>query len=159
MGMKPSKSPWSHVLDSRNRLKCRTTLPFAFTGWYGPNQRHRYNCCGLEVHRKQLGTLLNDVVDLESTTFGSKTHGSLSFYLSKILKMDVNSLNGQEFTFRSLKIDWDVVRPFRLLSWLAMILNNIPDTLVVVWKATEKFLSPLEAVLLSWKTLLFTNFG
>ena len=32
----------------------------------------------------------NDVLDLESTTFGSETHGSLSFYLSKILKMDVN---------------------------------------------------------------------
>ena len=55
------------------------------------------------------------------------------------------------------KICWDVVWLFCLLPSLAMILNNISNTLIVMRKAIEKIFRAVEVWLLIWKTLLLNK--
>ena len=68
-----------------------------------------------------------------------------------------NLKNEPKMTFWTLEIDWDVMRPSRLLPRLAMTLKNISNTLIVMRKAIEKIFRALEVTLLTWKTLLLSE--
>ena len=81
VGMEPQKWPLAYVLISRNRLRCRAVLLFAFTDYYDPKQHCKYLGWHMELYRKFLGTCQSCKTDLENTTFWLKCCVLALFYL------------------------------------------------------------------------------
>ena len=81
VGIEPQKWPLAHVLNCRNRLRCRAVLPFAFTDWYDPKQHCKYLGWHAEAYRKYFGNSQSCVSHLENTTFWLKCCVLALFYL------------------------------------------------------------------------------
>ena len=139
--MKRKKWPSTHTFCFRTRLRRRMTTPFGFANWYGPKQLSKHIGCDTESSRKIFESSRSQTCDPPNTLFLVEI-----WMFSMILpsKHEWNVKNGHQLTLFALESDWDIVWPSRLLLWIDMILNNIPNTLVVMQKALENFLEPLE---------------
>ena len=81
VGLEPQKWPLGCVISSRNRLRCRMVLPFAFTDWYDPKQHCKHLGWHAEAYRKFFGTSQSCVTHLENITFWLKCCVLALFYL------------------------------------------------------------------------------
>ena len=66
-----------------------------------------------------------------------------------------NQKYGHQLTLFALESDWDVVWPPRLLFWISMILNNIPNILVVMQKALKNLFESSRSQTSDLQTLYF----
>ena len=81
VGIEPQKWPLVYVLSSRDRLRCRAVIPFAFTDCYDPKQHFTYLGWHVELHRKFFRTSQSCVTHLENITFWLKSCVLAVFYL------------------------------------------------------------------------------
>ena len=101
VGMEPQKWPLAYIFNSRNRLRCRAVLPFAFTDWYDPKQHCKYFGWHTETYRNFFGTSQLKVVWLTWKTqrFNSNVVSLFSCTFTFKMGMKLEKLPSQPHNF------------------------------------------------------------
>ena len=131
--METKKLPRAHVWNHKKWLGRRTIVPFAFRGRYDPN-----DACKIKFDVMKPSQNFFRWVDLiQSTTLNLSSWAKLDDIQWKMVSPPKNHLG---LAFATIKNDWYVVRPSKLLHWIAMIICMSAKTNFIIGRPLENFL-------------------
>ena len=135
--METKKLPRAHVWNHKKWLGRRTIIPFAFRGRYDPN-----DACEIKLD------VMKPSPNFFQAGWSHPIHHSEPLILSQIgwysMKNGVTPKNHLGRAFATIKNDWYVVRPSKLLHWIAMIICMSAKTNFIIGRPLENFLDQLK---------------